>query len=182
MTQPTQRKTLDCNTNNNSRVRSRTWCFTLNNYMEAEILNLQSDSYEYCFQKEIGSETGTPHLQGVIKFKNAVRFSTVKKLNGRAHWEVCKNWNASLKYCSKKETNDGELYTNIKSLLNNDTLTQVKIKKPEENFEEMKQKALEEIMNNAFKNISEEMWKKLMPYNNPINDMSEAEKKYHNLN
>ena len=100
-----------------SKEKGRAWCFTLNNYMESEIKNLQTDKYQYLFQKEIG-ENKTPHLQGVIRFKEPVRFSAVKKLNSRAHWEKCKNWNASLNYCSKKDTSEGDLYTNIPKFMN----------------------------------------------------------------
>jgi len=106
-------KKVVCNTIiKDNQVKSRAWCFTLNNYMEAEVLKLQSDKYQYVFQEETG-ENGTPHLQGVIRFKEPVRFTAVKKLNGRAHWEKCKNWNASLKYCSKVETRSGNVYSNI---------------------------------------------------------------------
>lgn len=111
-----------------SSVKGRAWCFTLNNYMESEIKNLQTDDYQYLFQKEIG-ESGTPHLQGVIRYKEPVRFTAVKKLNSRAHWEKCKNWNASLNYCSKNDTSEGELYTNIPKFMKK---SQCPIEKPNE--------------------------------------------------
>lgn len=119
MSQNVPEKKAVRNTNKaDSQLKGRAWCFTLNNYMESEVNKLQSDAYSYLFQEEKG-ENGTPHLQGVIKFKEPVRFSAVKKLNCRAHWELCKNYNASLNYCSKEETLDGERYTNIKKLIKN---------------------------------------------------------------
>lgn len=117
MSHPVPAKKVVCNTIiKDNQIKSRAWCFTLNNFMESEVLKLQDDKYQYLFQEEVG-ENGTPHLQGVIRFKEPVRFSAVKKINGRAHWEKCKNWNASLKYCSKNETATGNRYTNMEKYM-----------------------------------------------------------------
>ncbi len=52
------------------RVSSRRWCFTLNNYTEAEVAALTADqgaSFTYLlFGKEVG-DSGTPHLQGYFE-------------------------------------------------------------------------------------------------------------------
>lgn len=108
-----------CGTERNTRMnrsvkreKSRNWAFTLNNPMEAEILSLQRDDYEYIFQEETG-ESGTPHLQGTICLKDPQALSYMKKINGRAHWEVCRNKFASINYCQKGESRTGEMYTNI---------------------------------------------------------------------
>lgn len=113
MTQETQ-TTLDRNTNigKRSRLRNRNWCFTLNNYTREDIDNFISKEYEYLFQEETG-ENGTPHLQGLLMFKNAVAFSKVKSINSKAHWEVCKNKNASINYCKKNDSRTGEIFTNL---------------------------------------------------------------------
>lgn len=105
----------DCNTSNksSSRVRSRNWCFTLNNYTEEDINSLKTDDYEYVFQEETG-EQGTKHLQGLICFKNPMSLSSLKKINNKAHWEKCKNKKASIKYCTKEDTRTGNIYSNIK--------------------------------------------------------------------
>lgn len=100
-----------------ARIRSRCWCFTLNNYMESEIKNITEGEYEYIFQEETG-KNGTPHLQGLICFKNAMALSALKKLNGRAHWEVCKNKIASINYCQKGDTRSGKIFTNMKKFVN----------------------------------------------------------------
>jgi len=103
------------NTDHNSpvkRSKSRNWCFTLNNYMEAEIKNICKDDYQYIFQEETGT-SGTPHLQGLIMLKTPQALSFMKKINSRAHWEICKNKFASINYCQKGETRSGMLYKNI---------------------------------------------------------------------
>jgi len=66
----------------------------------------------YVFQEETG-EKGTKHLQGIFMFKNAVSFKKLKSNIPTAHIEVCRNQKASIRYCSKKETRTGEIYTNI---------------------------------------------------------------------
>ncbi len=55
---------------------SRNWCFTLNNWTEADILALAAFSdlpavVFMAFQKEIAPTTQTPHLQGLVVFQNA---------------------------------------------------------------------------------------------------------------
>lgn len=95
--------------------KARNWIFTLNNYTEnnvAQILALKANPKLkiLVFQEEIG-ENGTPHLQGVLAYENAVSFSSVKKILPRAHWEKCRSLKASLAYCSKEDTRNGKLYT-----------------------------------------------------------------------
>lgn len=94
------------------RAKSRNWAFTLNNYMEADIKNLCKDEYQYIFQEETGKE-GTPHLQGTIMLKQPQALSYMKKINGRAHWEICRNKFASINYCQKGESRTGMMYTNM---------------------------------------------------------------------
>jgi len=66
----------------------RNFCFTLNNYNDIEIKVLKDLTCKYIvFGKEVG-ESGTPHLQGYVEFKNACSFSALKKRIGkRAHIE-----------------------------------------------------------------------------------------------
>lgn len=86
--------------------KSRNWCFTLNNYEQSEVEHIQSldlDKIRYCvFGKEVG-ESGTPHLQGFVVFKNAVRLKTLREMIGsRCHYEVAKgNIKQNYKYCTK---------------------------------------------------------------------------------
>lgn len=92
-------------------TRSRAWCFTWNNFNQTNInylVEILAD-HEYIFGEEIGEHTNTPHLQGVVRFKNARTFNSVRKLFENNHIEPCKNWAASKNYCSK----DNKIHTNI---------------------------------------------------------------------
>lgn len=88
-----------------SKTRSRNWCFTLNNYTDTHINFIKNLKCEYVFQAEKG-ESGTDHLQGLLIFKEAKSFESIKKLLPTAHIEKCKNLEASKKYCSKEETRE----------------------------------------------------------------------------
>lgn len=96
------------NTNSSSSSsRSRNWVFTLNNFDTNDIELLKNiQGCKLIFQSEVG-KSGTPHLQGAISFNNATHFSSMKKLLPKAHIEKCKNWKASIKYCSKNDTYSG---------------------------------------------------------------------------
>lgn len=95
---------------NTKIIRSRAWCFTLNNYDVKDIdtlINSFDNSSKYIFQEEKG-ESGTPHLQGFIYYNNARTFESMKKIHDKVHWERCRNIEASEKYCQKSETNNGQ--------------------------------------------------------------------------
>lgn len=88
------------------KSKYRNWTFTLNNYSEEECEQmkcLDNDKIiRVIFGKEVG-ENGTPHLQGALGFVNAVRLSTLKKINGRAHWENMRGtFSQNQAYCSKE--------------------------------------------------------------------------------
>lgn len=96
-----------------SKKKSRAWFFTYNNYAEDIVDQLAHQFGTHCekyvFQEETG-EKGTPHLQGVVRFKNARYLGGLKKLFGdKIHWELCKDWNAAVTYCSKDETRSGKI-------------------------------------------------------------------------
>lgn len=107
------------NTNNRdtkvTRNRARTWCFTLNNYTENDLVSLSHNKWKEMrilkcvFQEEIG-KSGTKHLQGVVQFSNQTSFTSLKEFHGKVRWSKCRNIKASIKYCSKQETRNGELY------------------------------------------------------------------------
>lgn len=85
-----------------STARARGFCFTLNNYTEEDVALVQTWSVAYLiFGKEVG-ESGTPHLQGYVYFANAKTLASLKKLHGRAHWEIARGSpeQASV-YCQK---------------------------------------------------------------------------------
>lgn len=97
--------------------QARTWFFTWNNYSDCDIVTLRDwlenqEKLLYVFQEEKG-ENGTIHLQGCFKKNTGIRFCTLKKEFPEVHWEKCKNWDKAILYCSKEETRNGEIYTNI---------------------------------------------------------------------
>ncbi len=93
----------------------RSWCFTINNHT-VEIWNSLThlkDEFKInkiIFQEEEG-KNGTPHIQGVIQFKNQILFSTLKELFPTAHWEPCRSIKGSIKYCSKADTRAGNQFS-----------------------------------------------------------------------
>lgn len=88
--------------------QARRWCFTLNNDTDEERVTLATWKCKAIVaQGEIG-ENGTHHIQGCIWFKTGIRFSTLHRKLERAHWEKCRDWEASIEYCRKEETWDGE--------------------------------------------------------------------------
>lgn len=86
--------------------RYRNYCFTLNNYTPEEVPTcLPQDSTYIIFQKEIG-ESGTPHLQGYIEYKEAKAIRWVKDhFSARAHLESRRGTQAqAIAYCSKVDS------------------------------------------------------------------------------
>lgn len=96
------------------RSRVRNWCFTLNNYTQDEIEELKNISNaSIVFQEEKGA-SGTPHLQGVILFKNPQTLAGVRKHNNRAHFEKMVGTKMqAIRYCTKEDTRSGEIYSNF---------------------------------------------------------------------
>ena len=84
---------------------TRKWVFTLNNYSDENITQLHNEFLEkgnkFICEKEIG-ESGTPHLQGFVMWKNSRNLSTLAKINKKIHWERAKgSVLQNKKYCSK---------------------------------------------------------------------------------
>lgn len=83
--------------------RHRSWTFTVNNYSEEErsrILALPGLSY-LIVGREVG-ENGTPHLQGVARFRYALGFAAVRIRFPRAHLEVVRSLPHAIEYCMKE--------------------------------------------------------------------------------
>lgn len=100
------------NGNTKHPSRRRKWCFTLNNYTQEDIEQLNERLNKFCkkflFQEEIAPETGTEHLQGAIILKDSKYMTWVKNnINEKAHWEIMRNEKASFDYCKKEETRNG---------------------------------------------------------------------------
>lgn len=64
--------------------RARAWVFTINNYNPGHEEDIKSlGAQYYVFGREIGEETGTPHLQGYLYFEHQrTRTSLARKLPG----------------------------------------------------------------------------------------------------
>lgn len=83
------------------------WCFTLNNYSDAELEGLRNVFREAsafaCIGEEVG-ENGTPHLQGFVLLRDKAKLSDVReKFSNRAHWEVARGSSKdNERYCSKE--------------------------------------------------------------------------------
>ena len=79
------------------RVRSCNWVFTVNNYDSCPLLPDNAKYLTYGF--EVG-DSGTPHLQGFIFYKNAVAMP--KSFLPTAHWEPMRGSQAqAIDYCHK---------------------------------------------------------------------------------
>lgn len=61
-------------------------------------------------QEERGAE-GTPHIQGMLAYKNAVAMSTLRQWNPRIHWEKAISIAASVAYCTDSTKRHGRIWT-----------------------------------------------------------------------
>lgn len=95
---------------------AKNWCFTFNNYKENDPENIHmlmgQVSTKWCFQEETG-ESGTPHLQGAVSFKEKVRPMGLFKEWPGIHWELMRNEHAAFKYASKEDTRTGKTYASF---------------------------------------------------------------------
>lgn len=89
--------------------RAKNWTFTLNNYTDEDVarlsLPLPGTVAYLIFGKEVG-ESGTPHLQGYVSFKNRVRMQHVLAFTGQAHLEIARFPQRAIEYCKK----EGDFY------------------------------------------------------------------------
>lgn len=102
---------LGCSGNSKKQPnKAKSWFFTYNNYMEADI-QIILDVFDkicdkYIMEREAGSLEETPHLQGVIFLKEKMRWSEFKLMK-EIHWMLTKNEKKSVKYCQKEYHWDG---------------------------------------------------------------------------
>ena len=102
--------------------KSLEWCFTFNNYHVDDISRLEGIFKRigalYVFQREVG-ESGTPHLQGVVRFSKSLvpmlEFPKFEDHFKKIHWEKCRSWEHSVRYCSKEDSrvDDSVPFTNV---------------------------------------------------------------------
>ena len=119
-----------------NQIRSRGWCFTINNYNEEDIENVKriilSAKYGIAETEHIGEGEGTPHIQGYVYYENYRTFNVMKQiLKEKAHIEAAKgNPQQNYDYCSKEghiiaqipmrknegKTNFMQMYIDMKTL------------------------------------------------------------------
>lgn len=87
--------------------KARDYCFTVNNYTDDHIKLLDEIECKYIvYGKEVG-ESGTPHLQGYIRFPTPRTISSVIKKMPGAHIEIKRGTcEQAIEYCKK----DGAVY------------------------------------------------------------------------
>lgn len=88
--------------------------FTYNNYTEQEIGGLleyfNNHAIKYAFQEEIAPSTGTPHLQGMVIFKDEKR-STSWDSAGRGHYEKLKDSSGTYQLKEESRKPNGRQWT-----------------------------------------------------------------------
>lgn len=85
--------------------QSRNYCFTLNNYSEAEFTAIKNIECKYIVVGEEVGKEGTPHLQGYVEFASPKRLTALKKMNNRIHWEKRQGTaQQASDYCKKDKT------------------------------------------------------------------------------
>lgn len=106
--------------------RVRGFCFTINNYTDADKggLEMLAAMCEYMVVGKETGEEGTPHYQGYVYFKNKKSFKQVKDVIPRAHIEVAKgNAQQNRDYCIKG--GDFEEFGNVPKQGNRGDLSEV---------------------------------------------------------
>lgn len=93
-------------------ARSRTWCWTLNNYSPSDLERLEGlvgEDLDYlCFGKEVGAG-GTPHLQGYLELPTRRTLSSLKHFIAISsiHLEIRRGkQHQAVDYCKK----DGDFH------------------------------------------------------------------------
>lgn len=84
-------------------ARSRRWCFTINNWTPEHVLALGQLNVVYLvYGREVGGNTGTPHLQGYVILPNPRGMSGLRAEIGGGHWEITQSDDpAPADYCKK---------------------------------------------------------------------------------
>lgn len=86
----------------------RAWCYTLNNPTEdeIEIIKRIPDIKVHVAAHEVG-DSGTPHIQGYIRFEKPQRMTRIKRFLPRAHVEIREGTETqAYNYCLKQVPED----------------------------------------------------------------------------
>lgn len=84
------------------RIRSKYWCYTINNPVESDGPPPEDLVTYNIIAEEVGEEEGTPHYQGYCEMKNVVSLAYMKTLLPRAHIEKRKGTGKEASdYCKK---------------------------------------------------------------------------------
>lgn len=103
--------TIDTGDTPSRNTRARAWCFVWNNYTDQDFNEMESafkndTETQYIMGREVAPTTGTPHIQGAVRFKNARTFESLKKKWPKVNWSMMrKPWIAQEIYCSKQDKN-----------------------------------------------------------------------------
>lgn len=85
--------------------KSKYWCFTLNNYSDNDILELDDWKAEYLVCGREKGASGTPHLQGFVVWTRSRQLPKTC-FQRRGHWEISKDGRAryanAIAYCKKE--------------------------------------------------------------------------------
>lgn len=154
-------------------LRSRDWCFTLNNWTQEEYENILKISSVYLIVgKEVGAEEETPHLQGYIYFANAVSFDSIRKKIPRSHIEKANGRpEQASDYCKK----EGDWFEQ-------GTLPQAQGKRTDLEIirEVLKEgKGMKEVVNVATSYQSVKMAEQILKYNEPTRKWKPVVKWFH---
>jgi hypothetical protein len=98
------------------------YCFTINNYDDELVDHLKGLTKEkdgvtcLIFGREIAPSTGTPHLQGFVRFAVKKRPSTARKILKGGHFLVAfGTYEDNLAYCTKQDK-EPYIYGSVKSV------------------------------------------------------------------
>ncbi len=106
--------------------KSKSWCFTWNNYsedwkdlMEGALIAVRAQ--KFVWQRKVGEE-GTPHIQGCLQFTSQRTATAWQRtfntaLEDTLHYEVCRKWKDSCRYCCKKDSSVGRSFSNIREFV-----------------------------------------------------------------
>lgn len=80
------------------------WCFTVNNYTSTDEQLFQDLNVRFIIYGRETGDNGTPHLQGFLQLEKKKRFTGMKKIHPKAHWEPMRSTvHDCITYCSKQD-------------------------------------------------------------------------------